>query len=189
MLGEVNRSRDSCSDSFFRRRSMTFEPLLALWNHSWIHYTLYLIKTDHYVWWTTTTLEPFSYITTWFWRNDTSLRRVWILLPGHLASCAVYLLLLNLTAEVGDLDLDGVQLFIWDLGDRKWLRLLGALEGQLSQGDIPLAVILLVFAAKEFVVMDGERDENQINTTWTQKLNDIWLVKTKSWNHQKQGKK
>lgn len=33
MLGDVNKSRDSCSDSFFLRRSMTFEPLLALWNH------------------------------------------------------------------------------------------------------------------------------------------------------------
>lgn len=32
MLGDVSKRRDSCSDSFFRRRSMTFEPLLALWN-------------------------------------------------------------------------------------------------------------------------------------------------------------
>lgn len=32
MLGDVNSSRDSCSHSFFLRRSMTFEPLLALWN-------------------------------------------------------------------------------------------------------------------------------------------------------------
>ena len=62
-------------------------------------------------------------------------------------SKAIYLLLLNLAAKVGDLDFNGVQLFIWDLGDSKRLRLLGALEGQLSQGDIPLAVVLLVFTA------------------------------------------
>lgn len=30
MLGHVNSSRDSCSHNFFLRRSMTFEPLLAL---------------------------------------------------------------------------------------------------------------------------------------------------------------
>lgn len=32
MLGDVSRSRDSCSDSFFLSRSITLEPLLALWN-------------------------------------------------------------------------------------------------------------------------------------------------------------
>lgn len=32
MLGLVSSSKDSCSDSFFFRRSMTLEALLALWN-------------------------------------------------------------------------------------------------------------------------------------------------------------
>lgn len=60
---------------------------------------------------------------------------------------ARYLLSLDLTAEVWDLDLHGVELFIWDLGDGKRLGLLWALEGQLRQGDVPLTVILLVFTA------------------------------------------
>ena len=29
--GEVSSRRDSCSDSFFLNRSITFDPLLALW--------------------------------------------------------------------------------------------------------------------------------------------------------------
>lgn len=58
-----------------------------------------------------------------------------------------YLLSLDLTAEVRDLDLHGIELFIGDLGDGQGLGLLGALEGQFSQGDVPLTVILLVFPA------------------------------------------
>lgn len=48
---------------------------------------------------------------------------------------------------MGDLDLHGIELFIGDLGDGKWLSLLWALEGQVSQGDVPLTVVLLVFTA------------------------------------------
>lgn len=66
-----------------------------------------------------------------------------------------YLLSLDLTAEVWDLDLHGVELFIGDLGDGKWLGLLGTLEGQLGQGDVPLTVVLLVFTA------GGEREEKE----------------------------
>lgn len=43
-----------------------------------------------------------------------------------------YLLSLHLTAEVWDLNFHGVQLFIRDLGDSKWLSLFRALEGQLG---------------------------------------------------------
>ena len=70
-------------------------------------------------------------------------------LPEHISvkQRIRYLLSLDLTAEVRDLDLHGVELFIGDLGDGKWLGLLGALEGQLGQGDVPLTVILLVFTA------------------------------------------
>lgn len=54
---------------------------------------------------------------------------------------------LNLTAKVWDLDLNGVQLFVRDLGNGEGLCVFGALEGQLSQGDVPLAVVLLIFTA------------------------------------------
>lgn len=79
-----------------------------------------------------------------------------------------YLLPLDLAAEVWDLDLHGVELFIWDLGDGKWLGLLGALEGQLSQWDVPLTIILLVFTAvgggeAKTGGMDGE---NSVNKKW-----------------------
>lgn len=68
-----------------------------------------------------------------------------------------YLLSLDLTAEVWDLDLHGVELVIGDLGDGKGLGLLGTLEGQLSQGDVPLTVILLVLPAAGGWMTSDER--------------------------------
>lgn len=79
-----------------------------------------------------------------------------------------YLLSLNLTAEVWDLDLYGVELFVGDLGDGEGLGLLGALEGQLSQGNVPLTVILLVFTA----VRGGEGMD--VKEEWIDKDGDEW---------------
>ena len=63
-------------------------------------------------------------------------------------SFLAYLLSLDLTADVADLDLDGVQLLVGHLGDGEGLGLLGTLEGQLAQRDVPLTVILLALPAR-----------------------------------------
>ena len=54
-----------------------------------------------------------------------------------------HLLPLDLAAQVGDLHLHGVQLLVGHLGDGEGLRLLGTLEAQLRQRDVPLTVVLL----------------------------------------------
>lgn len=60
------------------------------------------------------------------------------------AGAQTYLLLLEVAADVGDLDLQGVQLFVWYLRNGEGLHLLRTLEAELRQGDAPLTVVLLV---------------------------------------------
>lgn len=55
------------------------------------------------------------------------------------------LLSLDLVLDLGDFDLHGINLLILDQRDGGGLTVLDGLEGQVSQWDVPLTVILLPF--------------------------------------------
>ena len=60
--------------------------------------------------------------------------------PAHLLS-------LDVTLDLGDLDLHGVQLLVQHQGDvGRSLRLVHRLEAEVRERDVPLAVVLLGFA-------------------------------------------
>lgn len=57
-----------------------------------------------------------------------------------------HLLSLDLILDLGDFDFHGVNLLILDQRDGGGLTVLNGLEGQVSQWDVPLTVILLPFS-------------------------------------------
>lgn len=59
-----------------------------------------------------------------------------------------YLLSLDLILDLGYLDLHGVDLLVLDQRNRGGLAVLDGLEGQVSQRDVPLAIILLTFPVR-----------------------------------------
>lgn len=56
-----------------------------------------------------------------------------------------HLFSLDLVLDLGYFDLHGVDLFVLDKRDGGGLAVLDGLEGQISQWDVPLTIILLPF--------------------------------------------
>ena len=59
--------------------------------------------------------------------------------------CIPHLLSLDLILDLGDFNLHCINFLILDQRDRGGLTVLDGLEGQVSQWDVPLTVILLPF--------------------------------------------
>lgn len=57
-----------------------------------------------------------------------------------------HLFSLDLVLDLGDFDLHGVDLLVLDQRDGGGLTVLDGLEGQVSQWEVPLTVILLPFS-------------------------------------------
>lgn len=57
-----------------------------------------------------------------------------------------HLLSLDVVLDLGDFDLHGVDLLVLDQRDGGGLAVLDGLEGQVSQRDVPLTVVLLPFS-------------------------------------------
>ena len=148
-----SRRRDSCSDNFFLSRSMTFEPLLALCNHN----RRKPFKTTHLCrkpWKQTTDVAPrtwkwifnfiFSFLhslNSFYWKNA-----IWT--PSALSLC------IHFTFSLSGISLRRCEILTFmasssssgTWGDGEWFGLLWTLEGQFSQWDVPLAVVLLAFS-------------------------------------------